>query len=46
MPNTKPPSGTGTAPIVKVGHTATSKFGTDPDVKQTSQDTPRELNAK
>jgi hypothetical protein len=46
MPNTKRPSGTGNAPLIKVGHTASTKFGTNPNMQQKGDKTVRELNAK
>jgi hypothetical protein len=40
-------SKTGSAPIKKVGHTATTLFGSNPDAKgPTNSKTPRDLSAK
>lgn len=40
-------SNTGNAKIVKVGHTATTLFGSNPDAKgPTNSKTPRDLSAK
>lgn len=45
--NQSQPTGTGSAPLIKVGHTATDKFGTNPDVQQLGgKDQPRDLNIK
>jgi hypothetical protein len=39
-------SKTGNAPIVKVGHTASNQFGSNPDVKTKGRSASRELSGK
>lgn len=39
-------SKTGNAPIIRQGHTATSKHGSDPNMKVKGAQTPRDLKAK
>lgn len=47
MPNMKRPSGTGSAPIKKVGHTASKNYGSNPDATgPANRDKPRDLNIK
>lgn len=44
MPNTKRPSGTGNAPIIKQGHTTDGNFGSDPMIKGKGQRPVRDLS--
>lgn len=47
MPNMKPPSGTGSAPIIRQGHTASKNFGSDPNMKGKPASNPvRDLTIK
>lgn len=47
MPNeAKIQSNTGNAKIVKVGHTATTLYGSNPDSKRRGNPTVRDLSAK
>lgn len=43
---TKPLGKTGNASIHKQGHTATSKFGSDPNAQVRGKEAPRDLSAK
>jgi hypothetical protein len=46
MPNTQRPSGTGSAPIKKQGHTTDGNYGSDPNFKGKGQRPPRDLSVK
>ena len=47
MPRENLSAKTGTAPIVKQGHTATNNHGTDPNFKgRTGSNRPRDLSVK
>lgn len=39
-------SKTGSAPIIRSGHTASTKHGADPNAKAVGRPTPRDLKAK
>lgn len=46
MPKPSISSKTGSAPIVKVGHTASNQFGSNPDAKVKGRSSSRDLSAK
>lgn len=46
MPRDNISSNTGNAPIVRQGHTASTKHGSDPNVKVKGSTTTRDLNIK
>lgn len=46
MPKESYTSKTGNAPIIRQGHTATTKHGSDPNMKGKGQSSPRDLKVK
>lgn len=47
MPNMKRPSGTGNAPIIRQGQTASKNYAANPDISgPANKDKPRDLSAK
>ena len=46
MPKDKMTSKPGNAPIVRQGHTATTKHGSDPNMKGLGRERPRDLKIK
>lgn len=46
MPKPTISSKTGNAPVVKTGHTASNRFGSNPDAKVRGSVTSRDLSAK